>query len=92
MSNPDDELKNFSEQESLKANFIPESPLEEMMASFFGIQHVLDMREENKKEKVLEAKSQKSKRFMDIIGKMIGLYVVIGVLAILTRLCWLWLT
>lgn len=92
MSDPDDELKQISDQASAEANFIPESPLEEMLAGLLGVQHVLDARETAKQEKLLKNKSQKSKRFMDFIGKMIGIYAVVGILAILTRLAWIWLT
>ena len=91
MSNPDDELQNFSEEESLKANYIPDSPVEKMIADALGIKAAMNFRESVNLKSKQDKRQELTSRISAYVGRFFAIYTTLWLMVTVSRLTWIWL-
>lgn len=91
MSNPDDELQKINEQESLKANFIPKSPIEAMIAETLGIEAVMSFRENFEHQNKANKRQELTSRISNYTTRFFTVYLAVWLIITISRLTYLWL-
>jgi hypothetical protein len=91
MSDPDDELKQISDQASAEANYIPDSPIEKMIADALGIKAAMNFRESVNLKSKQDKRQELTSRISSYAGRFFAIYTTIWLMVTVSRLTWIWL-